>query len=221
MTGSNPLVLLLIRHGQSQANQAGTFQGRLDSELSPLGRAQGEKLSRHLASFPIQALYSSPLLRARITAELITRHHALSMRMDENLAEVDVGNLAGKPYDSVQVEYPGFMKEFRRNPATTRFPAGETLAEVQARALAAVERIRQEQGDEGTIAVVSHNICLRAMALGLLGWGWDVLWQLALDPAAFCLLSLPASKPAVLVAWNVTAHLETMPKLKPSGLLGL
>jgi hypothetical protein len=59
------------------------------------------------------------------------------------------------------------------------------------------------------------------MALGLLGWGWDVLWQLALDPAAYCLISLPADKPAVLVGWNETAHLGTMPKLKPSGLLGL
>lgn len=193
----------------------------MDSELSPLGREQGEKLSHHLASFPIQAIYSSPLQRARTTADLIIQHRPLSLQLDDNLAEVDVGDLAGKPYDSVQAEYPGFMEEFKRDPAATRMPGGETLAEVQQRALAAVDGIRREQGDEGTIAIVSHNICLRTMALGMLGWGWDVLWQLALDPAAYCLLSLPAGKPAVLVAWNVTTHLGTMPKLMPSGLLGL
>lgn len=193
----------------------------MDSELTPLGIAQGEKLSRHLASFPIKVIYSSPLSRARTTAELMVASKPLPLQIDDNLAEVDVGGLAGKPYESVQAAYPGFMEEFKRNPATTRFPAGETLAEVQHRALAAVDRIRREQGDEGMIAVVSHNICLRVLALGLLGWGWNVLWQLALDPAAYCLLSLLADKPAVLVAWNVTAHMGTMPKLKPSGLLGL
>jgi broad specificity phosphatase PhoE len=221
MTVSNPLVLLLIRHGQSRANRAGTFQGRLDSELSPLGVTQAEKLSRHLASFRITAVYSSPLKRARRTAELLIIDTTLPLNLDDNLAEVDVGDLAGKPYASAQTEYPSFMEEFKRSPAATRFPAGETLAEVQVRALKAVERIKSEQVDAGIIAVVSHNICLRVMALGLLGWNWSTLWQLALDPAAYSLLSLPAGQPAVLVGWNVTAHLETMPKLQPSGLLGL
>ena len=145
----------------------------------------------------------------------------MPLHLKDDLAEVDVGVLAGKPYDSMQTEYPDFMEEFKQNPATTRFPDGETLTEVRQRALAVVDRIRREQGDEGTIAVVSHNICLRVMALGLLGWVWEVLWQLALDPAAYSLLSLPRGKPAVLVGWNETAHLGTMPKLKPSGLLGL
>jgi broad specificity phosphatase PhoE len=221
MTVSNPLVLLLIRHGQSRANLAGTFQGHLDSELSAEGIAQGEKLSCHLASFPITAIYSSPLVRAHHTAELIIADRLLPLQLDENLAEVDVGDLAGKPYDSVQTEYPGFLEEFKHSPATTRFPAGETLAEVQARALTAVNRIRREQDDTGMIAVVSHNVCLRTMALGLLGWDWNALWQLALDPSAYCLLSLPAERQVVLVAWNVTAHLGTVPKLAPSGLLGL
>jgi len=221
MGDKSPLILLLARHGESTANQSGTFQGQTDTELSPRGSQQARLLARHLTDFPLQAVYSSPLKRVLATAIELADPHQLAVQCLSELKELDVGELTGIPYADAEKLYPRLMKDFKADLTEVHFPGGETITQLKNRAMAGYEVIRKNHPDGGMVAIVSHNLCLRVLCVSLLGLPLTFIRQLALDSAAFSLLSLPPQKPPILVSWNQTSHLGYLPKLAPGGLLGL
>lgn len=203
------------------ANTAEVFQGQNDSPLSEQGWQQAEMLASELACFPVGAVYSSPLSRASETARLIASKTGAVLKQDDRLKELNVGELTGRPYTSIATDFPDLFASFRRDPVSVRFPAGETLTELAERATASISQIISETGDEGTVVIVAHNMCLRAMTLQLLGLPLLFIRQLALDTAAYSIISIPQGGRPILVSWNQTAHLGKPPKLLPGGLLGL
>lgn len=157
--------LLLIRHGETMFNRARRLQGCKDVPLSDLGTRQADACANYIASLnrgTITALYSSPLARAYMTASAIGKAVGLDVVTDDRLKEIDVGALEGMTWDEVQLAYPDFMVEHRADPIGTRYPGGESVADVSARARDLADGFVCEHGDE-TIVIVGHAIVLKAL----------------------------------------------------------
>lgn len=170
MTSPAPTHLLLVRHAETAQNAGGFVQGRADHPLSERGQLQAEALGQALASMTLAAVYSSPLARARATAEAIARPHGLSVRCDPDLIEMEIGAFEGLSGPEMRARYPEFFADwFSERAGSVRMPGGESLEDVQARARAALMRIMAAHPGE-TVAVVSHNfllLCLLCYVLHL------------------------------------------------------
>ena len=155
--------LYLIRHARSTWNAEGRMQGWADPPLDELGRTQARALAERLKSEPITAVYSSPLARARETAEAIAAQHRLTVKYDDRLKERNLGDWTGLTGSEADDRSP----ELRSNGRDWRIdgpPGGETQAELTARAAAAFADILTAHPDESRrVAVVSHGGTLSAL----------------------------------------------------------
>ncbi|MBP7692944.1 MAG: histidine phosphatase family protein [Anaerolineales bacterium] len=158
-------LLYLIRHARSTWNAEGRWQGHADPPLDPAGCEQAEALARQLRGEPLAAIYSSPLARARQTAEAVARVQGLPVRLDERLKERHVGAWSGLTEAEVRARYP---EQFRPDWWVLGPPGGEGQAALQARTLAAWHEILAAH-PEATVAIVSHGGSLNAGLAGLIG----------------------------------------------------
>ncbi len=152
--------LILVRHCEPQEDARGLCYGRLDIGLSDAGREHAQWLAEALARHEWDAVYSSPRLRARETAVAVNR----DVVIDDDLREIDFGDLEGRSYDEIAATDPELYRAWMERPTTVRFPGGESFAELKIRALEALDRIRAAH--EAAI-VVTHGGVLRA---GLAAW---------------------------------------------------
>lgn len=155
--------VLLLRHGATDWNLAGRCQGASDIELNAAGVAQAQAAAAALAAEKIDAIYSSRLSRALETARALARVHNLPVTVEENLRELDHGELEGLTFAEIQSARPDFLREWRERPASADIPGGEKLSAVGARAWAALDAIAARHRPEETLAVVSHNFPILAV----------------------------------------------------------
>ena len=164
-------LLVLIRHGATANNVArpARLQGRRsDLELSAEGRRQAEETAKFLSDCQIDAVFSSPLLRARQTAEIIAgQRHAPVVALEE-LTEVDVGDWEGRSWSEIEQSHPEEYRRFIQESDTCPYLGGESFIQVQQRVNPALERLMAEHIG-GTIVVVTHNVVNRVFLAPLLG----------------------------------------------------
>jgi broad specificity phosphatase PhoE len=171
---SRPLssTIQLIRHGETEWNTTGRWQGHLDVPLNAVGREQAARLARRLAEegARFEALYSSDLKRAWETAAAVGRSLGMEPVADPALREIDLGRLAGKTREEIAAEYPD---EWRRLHGREDFPrgGGETFAAFQRRVLGWMDRAA-ERHPGGAVCAVTHGGCIRAVLLHALGLTW-------------------------------------------------
>ena len=173
--------LILVCHGETAWNRERRFQGWRDVPLSSDGRAQAEKTARALAESSVTAVYTSPLGRARETAEHIAKPHRLAVTADEAFKEISFGAWEGMTLDEVATRFGGLYAAWRTEPHTVRFPAGEDIAAAGARALGGIARLREAHGGE-TVVLVSHGVIVRLIVLEALGLAPARLWALHAAP---------------------------------------
>jgi probable phosphoglycerate mutase len=154
-------VVYLARHGQTEWNRQHRRQGQLDSPLTDLGRAQAAALGRALAGRGIDSLFHSPLGRAAETARLIGGHLAVRPIELAGLAEVHHGAMAGLTDVQIDEEYPNAFQRRIRDKFHWRFPGGESYADADVRAAAALETI-VETGVRRPL-LVSHEMIGRML----------------------------------------------------------
>ena len=164
---------LLLRHAEAEGNAAGQTQGRIDHPLTERGRRQAEAAAGAFAHYRPVALYCSPAQRARETAAVAGRALGLEAAVDERLHELDHGDLDGQTIEQIRERYAEFIERWRdEDIADLRFPGGETMREAQARMLAALDEIAARHGGgDGfrEVAVVSHNLALKALLARVIG----------------------------------------------------
>jgi broad specificity phosphatase PhoE len=160
--------LILARHGETDWNRENRFQGHADPPLNTLGRAQSAELAAALAGEPIARVYTSPLRRARETAELVSERLGVEVEPVEALREIDVGSWSGLTRDEVAERFPeAYARWLERAPRG--FDGGETYAELAARVLPAVGEL-VERHPEATLLLVTHggpSRVLQAHAAGI------------------------------------------------------
>lgn len=161
--------LLLVRHGITEWNAAGRFQGHADIPLSELGLQQAAEAGRRLAEERPQALWCSDLTRARQTAAAIGKACDLEPVMDGRLREVDVGTWAGLDTQTVGAMEPDFWPALREGRDFRRSPSGETATESGERVAAALREHAAALADDSTLVFVGHGLSLRVGALLLMG----------------------------------------------------
>ena len=117
--------VIIVRHCQSMGNTEGRFQGRFDADVTPVGEQQMELLSLRFRNEKLDALYTSPLLRARRTAEAVNRYHQLQLQICEGLSELDVGKLENRKLSEIGELFPETAKNWDQSPDLCEFPRGE------------------------------------------------------------------------------------------------
>ena len=201
-------LLLLIRHGMND-----WVHGRLAGwtpgvHLNEQGRAQAQALAERLADLPIAAVYTSPLERAIETAQPVAAARGLPLRVIENIGEVRYGEWTGGELKELSKHelWPGVQ----HYPSGTRFPGGETLGEVQMRAVAALDALRAQHPNE-IIAAVAHADLLKLVIAYYIGMHIDLFQRLVIDTASVTAIAFSPMGPR-LMAYNYTGSLE---HLKP------
>ena len=152
--------ILLARHGETDWNAVGRWQGHTDRSLTELGRRQAAELAERLADVELDAVYSSDLLRAVETAEPVARRLGLPLQTLPELREVDVGTWAGLTRDEVAERFPDGFR--RWSEWQTGWEGGETYDEMGERVVGAILRLAGEHHG-GRILVVSHGGAIRAL----------------------------------------------------------
>lgn len=188
--------LILVRHAETELSARGRCYGSLDVGLSPLGRAQCVALEASLAEEPVAAVVSSPRVRALETAGAIARPHGLEVGVENDLRELDFGDLEGRTYDEIAARLPELYAAWMTTPTKVRFPGGESYADLKARALAAVERLRASHAGAAVVAV-THGGVVRAVVSEALGMPAEHIFRLAVDPASLTVVEWLQGEPLV------------------------
>lgn len=149
--------LTLVRHGETLWNQAKKIQGITDVELSQLGLEQAYKLSLALQHENFDRIISSPLKRAYDTARAIAVHHEPPIMVENNLHELNAGELEGLTFPDLQLRYTEFLEKWMNDHASVTMPQGESLREVQNRVWPVIEKIAATAQNA---LVVSHSFVI-------------------------------------------------------------
>jgi len=172
--------MLLLRHAETDWNRERRFQGGRDVPLSATGREQAESAARLLAATPLDAVWSSPLARARDTAAIIAAPHDLAVQEAAAFREMGFGEWEGLTRDEVRERFADAHRAWVETPQEAIWPGAETLAAVRTRALAGLAALRAAHQGQ-TICLVTHGITGRLLILEALGLGPDRLWSFHLS----------------------------------------
>jgi len=162
------LTLHLVRHGETTQAAEGIFCGDLDPPLTANGLAQAERVARAARPLGLNALYCSPKLRARATAEPIAQACQLRPTFSDGLREIAYGSWEGRMEADIRREQPEAYDGWRADPALVSPPGGESAFAIAARALPVVLLARREH-PKGNVMLVSHKATIRVIVCALLG----------------------------------------------------
>ncbi len=151
--------LILVRHGQTDWNVAGRWQGQADPPLNERGREQARGLPGRLDGQPLEAIYTSDLQRARDTAAAVAEAFGLPLRVEKRLREINQGEWEGMLGVDIAEQYPEAWEARRVDPLHARPPGGESVVEVAERVWAAIDDITRAH-PAGPVLIVSHGLAL-------------------------------------------------------------
>ena len=160
--------LLLLRHGETDVNAAGRLQGSTDSTLTELGRRQARDLGVASLAWKPAAVYSSPLSRARDVADQICSATGVEVTVDARITEMEMGHLEGVTIQQMRDGWPDLYQGWRRDASSVTMPDGESLGDVQRRAMAAVDDFDERHGADDTVIAVTHNFTIRCIVAAVL-----------------------------------------------------
>ncbi|MBI5411187.1 MAG: histidine phosphatase family protein [Nitrospirae bacterium] len=175
--------IILVRHGETDWNRSGQIMGERPVPLNRQGEAQAHRLAALLKDRSVHTIYSSPAVRTLQTAEILASVLQMPVATDRGLTEIGVGQWEGRYWKDLADEM--VRQNFYSNPVDARPPGGETLREVQARAVAAVERARADAvGSAGPILFVSHADVVRAILAHYFRFDLQTVRQMRIDHAS-------------------------------------
>ena len=151
--------LCLVRHGQTNWNLEGRYQGQSDVPLNESGRDQARALARQLQAYSFTVIYTSDLQRARETADIIAASLDLLVISDSRLREINQGEWEGQLVDAIKIRYLELWQQRSVDPASVRPPGGETVGEVARRVYVALDEIAARHITD-SVLVISHGLSL-------------------------------------------------------------
>ncbi len=162
--------IYLIRHGQTDANVSGIYQGNMDVPLNNKGLKQAELVAWRLRQMKIDQFYVSHLKRARDTAKFILEYHDITPVTEQDLQEISLGEWQGKTRADVKSEYADYIKarEDNDDAHTTPFPGGESFASFEQRAVQIFYDILDRGEQNQNIVIVTHGGIIKALVRHIL-----------------------------------------------------
>jgi len=186
---------LLIRHGMTDLVDKAVAGWAPGVHLNDEGRAQAAKLAERLAGAEVKAIYSSPLERARETAEPVSRKFGLEVQVVEEVGEIVFGGWTGRELSDLN-EDP-LWRRFNSLRSLTRAPGGEIQLETQARMIAALERLRERHPGQ-TVAVVSHGDVIKSAIAYYAGIPLDLFHRIEISAASVSVVEVGEHAPRII-----------------------
>jgi broad specificity phosphatase PhoE len=194
--------LLLARHGQSVSNAVRRFQGVQDVALSELGALQAEALGLAIRRLRIAAVYTSPLERARRTAEIAAAGLGVPLTPVDDLRELSLGDWEGRTVEEIRALPGDPYEQWVRDPVACLPPGAEPLTEVQARVVSAMADIAARHPNGQQVLVVCHGGVISAYLAHCLGLPLSSIWRLTLSNGSITEVAPPSVRSV-----NDTRHL--------------
>ena len=202
--------LVLVRHGETDWNRQGRFQGQIDIPLNENGHRQAEAASRFLAGVSLQRAYTSSMARPRQTAEAILRSHpGVPLTSVSALVEIGHGEWEGRLEQEIAEGWPELLAAWKRAPDTVQMPGGETIQDVWERSLAGWQTIAASLDPQETALVVAHDAVNKTILCALLGLGPAAIWAVKQGNGGVTVIDYPHGPegPPLVACLNQTAHL--------------
>lgn len=198
------LWLWLMRHGETPWNRDRRLQGRKDVPLNACGRSQAREASQYLRDSQITSIYSSPLSRAKETANIIADERGMLVEVERDLAEISHGDWEGlRPEDIPDYDL------WKHNPKACDKPNGESLIDFEQRVVNAFEKIFNRHRDEPspTVLVVAHQVTIQVFLCQIAGVDVEHFWYFEQDNCALNLITydnegVPTLKASNIVCWK-------------------
>ncbi len=203
---------LLVRHGETNWNRDGKFQGQIDVPLNDNGRHQASLAAEFLKTASIDFAFTSTMQRPKETAQIILQSHPdIPLWENADLREISHGLWEGKFEAEIEAEYPGELERWRDRPEQVQMPDGENLKDVSRRATAAWQQVLQQVGNRTqTGIVVAHDATNKVLLCHLLGLRLADFWKIKQGNGAVTVIDYPdgIEGQPVIQALNITSHLS-------------
>jgi probable phosphoglycerate mutase len=214
--------LILVRHGETDWNKAGRFQGQIDIPLNDNGRGQAAAARDFLSSVTINRAWSSTMSRPTETAEIILQAHPnVSLSQTEGLVEIGHGLWEGKLESEIRDGWSELLDTWKQHPETVQMPEGETIQDVWARSVKSWGDIAARLKSEETALVVAHDAVNKTILCDLLGLTPADIWAVKQGNGGVTVVDIPSDsgQPAVVTCLNLTSHFGSVIDRTAAGAL--
>jgi phosphoserine phosphatase len=203
--------ILLVRHGETDWNRQGRFQGQIDVPLNPTGERQAEQTGKFLANVKIDCAFSSSMLRPKQTAEKILNYHpGINLGLSDRLREISHGKWEGKLEAEIAAEFPGELQRWQSEPEFVQMPEGENLEQVWQRVAEVWQEMITSVPVGSTALIVAHDAVNKAVLCQIFGLGTKYFWRFKQGNGGISVIDYPlgSEHPAILQTMNVTSHIS-------------
>ncbi len=176
--------IIFLRHGQAKNNTERILAGRTEGvPLTDVGIKQAEHTAELLEHMNVSAIYSSPIERAKHTAEIVGKHNSLDVAIDDRLIELDMGKFTGVPYDEIFTSHGNVFMKFYNGELEIAHNGVETFSEVKKRVLGIVDHVIEKHPDENVV-LVTHMDPIKAMLSTIVDLSPTNLFELIIENAS-------------------------------------
>ncbi len=202
--------IILVRHGETDWNKQGRFQGQIDIPLNQNGKFQAKAASEFLKNNIIQKAFSSSLSRPKETAQIILNEHpGVEISLKDSLKEIGHGKWEGKLESEISSDWPDLLKTWKTSPEKVQMPDGENITEVSIRSINGWNEICKDLKNEETALVVAHDAVNKTILCHLLGLMPSKIWMIKQGNGGITVIDLSEEEgqPAQITCLNITSHL--------------
>ncbi len=207
--GKNPRIIL-VRHGETDWNREGRFQGQIDIPLNDNGKAQAKAARTALKEVLIHKAYSSSMTRPLETAQIIlSEHPGININLEKELIEINHGQWEGKLEAEVKSNWGELLDLWKESPEKVQMPNGESVQDVWDRAVKCWERISKSLSSNETALIVAHDAVNKTILCHLLGLTPENIWMVKQGNGGITVIdiSMKDNQPHLISCMNITSHL--------------
>ncbi|MDA1127230.1 MAG: histidine phosphatase family protein [Chloroflexi bacterium] len=197
----------LVRHGETEWNKLGRFQGHEDIKLNERGLAQARETAQTAAGWGHSAIYASPLTRTMQVAEEMAKVTQVPVWQRPGLKELGLGDLEGVTGEEMRLNFPEVFSTWRSSPEKVFMPNGESLLQLRDRSWQSILDIEDEHSQVDSVVVISHNFAIRTIVGELLGVPLENFHRMSLSLASVCTFESD-DRGRRLTSYNNTGHLS-------------
>ena len=214
--------IFLIRHGETNWNKEGRFQGQIDIPLNENGKIQAKKVSKYLKEINFNKAFSSSMKRPYETAEIILQKRSgLKITKIDELIEISHGLWEGKLENEIKEKWPELLNNWHNKPEEVVMPEGESIKEVSERSIKAWDNISLIQSDNDLTLLVAHDAVNKTLICNILGIDYSNIWMIKQGNGGITVIDIfnDPQKDDVISALNITTHLGGILDSTASGAL--
>ena len=214
--------IFLIRHGETNWNKEGRFQGQIDIPLNKNGKDQARKTFEYLRNVSFNKAFSSSMHRPYETAQIILQNKKdLQIEKIDSLVEISHGLWEGKLESEIREKWPILLTNWHNKPEEVIMPEGESIKDVSKRSIEAFEKICLSQKDNDLSLLVAHDAVNKTLICNILGINYSNIWMIKQGNGGITIIDLfnDPSKPPLISALNITTHLGGVIDSTASGAL--